>query len=287
MIRLHAINTGFFKLDGGAMFGVVPKTIWSKTNIPDELNLVPLAMRSLLIVEGDRRILIDTGIGNKQDDKFLRHYHLHGTDSTDRSLAKHGFTKDDITDVFLTHLHLDHAGGAIEKHGDQFVPAFKNAHYWSSEAQWKWAMNANDREKASFLKENLLPIQESGKLRFVDSGNHFPSKNIEIRTVNGHTRGMIIPLINYHNRIIACVADLIPTAGHVPVPYVAGYDVFPLTAMDEKKAFLLEALEKSYILFMTHDPEHECFTLKETDKGIRPDAFISISDLDYFIERNT
>lgn len=274
-MKLYTINTGFFKLDGGAMFGVVPKTLWNKTNPADENNLCTWAMRCLLVEDEGRLILIDNGIGNKQDAKFTGHYYLHGDDTLDKSLAKHGFHRDDITDMFLTHLHFDHCGGSIIREGDKLVPAFKNATYWSNEKHWNWAVYPNDREKASFLKENILPIQESGRLKFVEDqdGVQF-SKNMRVRFAYGHTDAMMLPQIYYKDKTIVYMADLLPSVGHIPLPYVMSYDMFPLTTLTEKKAFLAEAVENGYILFLEHDPVNECCTLQQTEKGIRlKDAF--------------
>lgn len=270
-MKLYAINTGFFKLDGGAMFGVVPKSIWNKLNPADENNLCSWAMRSLLIEDGNRLILIDTGLGNKQDAKFFSHYYLHGTDTLDKSLASHGFHRNDITDVFLTHLHFDHVGGAIVIEDNKMVPAFKNATYWSNEQHWQWAIKPNDREKASFLKENIQPIQDSGKLKMVEVKEDVAfSDNITIRFVNGHTHAMMLPQINnYQGRTIVYMADLLPSIGHIPMPYVMAYDMFPLTTLQEKKAFLQEALQNNFTLFFEHDPLYECCTLAMTEKGIR------------------
>lgn len=269
-MNLHTIETGFFKLDGGAMFGVVPKTIWNKTNPADENNLCTWAMRCLLVEDGDRLILVDTGIGNKQDVKFLSHYYLHGDASLDLSLAKKGFSSDDITDVFLTHLHFDHAGGAVKRVGETLLPAFKNATYWSNQQHWDWAVNPNDREKASFLKENILPIQESGQLKFINTrdGVLF-RKDFNIRFVYGHTDAMMLPLIEYKGKKVLYMADLLPSVGHLPLPYVMAYDMFPLTTLNEKKIFLTEAFENEYILYFEHDPVNECCTLQQTEKGIR------------------
>jgi|SRR5579875_2404873 len=288
-MNLYTINTGYFKLDGGAMFGVVPKTIWNKINPADENNLCTWAMRCLLIEDEGRLILIDNGIGDKQDEKFFSHYYLHGDETLDSSLAKHGFHKNDITDVFLTHLHFDHCGGSIVREGDKLVPAFKNATYWSNEEHWKWATHPNDREKASFLKENILPIQESGQLRMVNSEwamvnesqtpnfklqtSNF-SSNFSIRFVNGHTEAMMLPQIKYKDKTIVYMADLLPSQGHIPIPYVMAYDMFPLNTLREKKSFLNEAVENNYILFFEHDPKIECCDLQITEKGIRPkDSF--------------
>jgi glyoxylase-like metal-dependent hydrolase (beta-lactamase superfamily II) len=279
-MNLYTIDTGFFKLDGGAMFGVVPKTIWNKTNPADENNLCTWAMRCLLIEDEERLILIDTGIGNKQDQKFFSHYYLHGSASLDNSLAAIGFHRDDITDVFLTHLHFDHVGGAIVRENEKLVPAFKNAVYWSNKKHWDWAVNPNEREKASFLKENIMPIEESGKLKFipVNDGVKF-TNNINIRFVYGHTEAMMLPLINYKNRQILYMADLLPSVGHIPLPYVMAYDMFPLQTLNEKKTFLSEAMEKEYILFLEHDPLNECCTLQQTEKGVRCNKTFKLSEL--------
>ena len=279
-MKLYAINTGHFKLDGGAMFGVVPKSIWNKLNPADDKNLCSWALRCLLIEDGNRLILVDNGNGDKQDEKFFSHYYLHGEDTLDKSLSKYGFHRDDITDVFLTHLHFDHCGGSIMRQGDQLVPAFTNATYWSNEAHWMWATKPNDREKASFLKENILPISESGQLKFIPvpvrtitgieplSLSDFTS-NISVRFVNGHTEAMMLPQIRYRDRTIVFMADLMPSLAHLPIPYVMAYDMFPLTTLHEKKSFLTEALTGDYILFFEHDPVNECCTLQHTGKGIR------------------
>jgi glyoxylase-like metal-dependent hydrolase (beta-lactamase superfamily II) len=269
-MKLHTIDTGFFKLDGGAMFGVVPKSIWQKTNPADDNNLCTWAMRCLLIEDGNRLILIDTGIGNKQSEKFFSYYYLHGDATLDGSLNKLGFHRDDITDVFLTHLHFDHVGGAVIRNGETLTPAFKNATYWSNEQHWDWAVNPNEREKASFLKENILPIYESGQLKFidVDDGIAF-TEDINIRYVFGHTDAMMLPQISYKGKQILYMADLLPSTGHLPLPYVMAYDMFPLKTLGEKKAFLHEAVEKEYILYFEHDPLNECCTLQQTEKGIR------------------
>lgn len=270
-MKLYSINTGFFKLDGGAMFGVVPKSIWNRLNPADENNLCSWAMRSLLIEDGNRLILVDTGMGNKQDAKFMSHYYRHGDDTLDKSLAKYGFRRDDITDVLLTHLHFDHVGGAIVIENNKMVPAFRNAIFWSNEKHWQWATKPNDREKASFLKENIQPIQDSGKLRFVDVKEDIAfSDNVTIRFVNGHTQAMMLPQINnYKGKTIVYAADLLPSVGHIPLPYVMAYDMFPLTTLQEKKILLQEVLQGNMILFFEHDPVHECCTLVMTDKGIR------------------
>lgn len=279
-MKLYTINAGYFKLDGGAMFGVVPKSMWEKLNPADENNMCNWAMRCLLIEDEGRLILIDNGMGNKQDEKFFGYYFLNGEDTLEKSLAKYGFTKDDITDVFLTHLHFDHCGGSIEKVGEKLVPAFKNAIYWSNENHWQWATNPNDREKASFLKENILPIQESGKLKFIESieGIEF-TKNINIRFVNGHTESMMLPQIKYKDRTIIYMADLLPSVAHIPVPYIMAYDTRPLETLKEKKSFLTEANQKDFILFFEHDPEIECCNLKLTSKGVRSKETFKVEDI--------
>lgn len=288
-MQLYSINTGFFKLDGGAMFGVVPKSIWNKVNPADENNLCSWALRCLLIEDGNRLILVDNGNGDKQDAKFFSHYHLHGDDTLDKSLAKYGFHRDDITDVILSHLHFDHCGGTIRREGDKLVPNFKNATVWSNEEHWQWATHPNDREKASFLKENILPIQENGQLKFIPIPNRenplrqLASANftdsISIRIADGHTRAMMLPQIQYKDRTIVFMADLLPSQGHIPLPYVMGYDMFPMTTLEEKKNFLEEAVDNNYILFFEHDPKVECCTLQRTEKGIRPKDFFSLDSL--------
>lgn len=289
-MKLYAINTGHFKLDGGAMFGVVPKTIWNKLNPADERNLCSWALRCLLIEDGNKLILVDNGNGDKQDEKFFSHYFLHGDDTLDKSLSKYGFQRDDITDVFLTHLHFDHCGGSIVRRGEQLVPAFKNATYWSNQSHWKWATEPNEREKASFLKENILPIAESGHLKFLEVPNpensdNKPlstssfSDNISVRFVNGHTEAMMLPQIQYRDRTIVFMADLMPSIAHLPIPYVMAYDMFPLTTLREKKAFLTEALPGDYILFFEHDPAYECCTLHDTEKGIRHKEIFKLEEI--------
>ena len=267
-MKLYSIPTGNLKLDGGAMFGVVPKVMWSKNYPADENNLCNWAMRCLLVVDGDRKILIDNGIGSKQDEKFLKHYYLNGEDTLDSSLAKLGFTKDDITDMVLTHLHFDHTGGSIEWNEDKskLVPAFKNANYWVSRAQWKWATQPNNREKASFLGENILPMEESGQLKIVEEeGELFPGFHIKI--FNGHTDGQMIPHIEYKGRTVVFMADLLPSTAHIPIPWVMAYDTRPLLTLDDKKTFYKDALENDYVLFFEHDIYHECCTLQATDRG--------------------
>ncbi len=276
-MKLYSINTGYFKLDGGAMFGVVPKSIWNKLNPSDDNNMCPWALRSLLIEDGNRLILVDNGMGDKQDAKFFGHYFMHGDDTMDKSLAKYGFTREDITDVFLTHLHFDHCGGSISREGDKLVPTFKNAVYWSNKEHWNWAIYPNEREKASFLKENIVPIEESGQLKFVEVaevndgklGETVFNDRISVRFVNGHTEAMMLPQVKYKGKTIVYMADLLPSQGHIPLPYVMAYDMFPLTTLNEKKSFLREALEGEYILFFEHDPVYECCNLQQTDRGIR------------------
>ena len=294
-MKLYSVNTGYFKLDGGAMFGVVPKSIWNKLNPADENNMCSWALRCLLIEDEGKLILVDTGMGNKQDAKFFGHYYLHGDDTLEKSLALHGFTPADITDVFLTHLHFDHCGGAIVREGDTLVPAFKNATYWSNERHWQWATQPNEREKASFLKENILPIEQSGQLKMVDSNKlivdsksdsapvicHPTSilSNLSFYIVNGHTGAMMLPKINYNGKTIVYMADLLPSVAHIPLPYVMGYDMFPLTTLNEKKAFLTEALANDYILFFEHDPVNECCNLQMTEKGIRQKDIFKLSEV--------
>ena len=269
-MNLYTIDTGFFKLDGGAMFGVVPKVLWSRTNPADENNLCPWAMRSLLIEDGDRLILIDNGIGDKQDDKFLKHYYLHGDVNLHSSLKKNGFSADDITDVFLTHLHFDHCGGSVKWNKDRtgFEMAFKNAKYWSNKVHWEWATVPNNREKASFLKENIIPIQESGHLNFVEGENEI-FNHFNALFVNGHTEAQMIPHITYKDKIIVFAADLLPSTGHIPLPYVMGYDTKPLLTLGEKEKFLNEAAEKEYFIYLQHDNYSECCTVEKTDRGVR------------------
>ena len=280
-MKLYTINAGYFKLDGGAMFGVVPKSIWQKSNPADENNLCSWAMRCLLIVDGERVILIDNGMGYKQDEKFLKHYYLHGDDTLEKSLASHGFSKDDITDVFLTHLHFDHCGGSIERDSQgSLVPAFKNATYWSNRAHWEWAVIPNDREKASFLKNNILPIQESGRLKFIDNQDGVTfTENIKIRFAYGHTDSMMLPQISYKEKTILYMADLLPSIGHIPLPYVMAYDMFPMKTLEEKKRYLEEAVENNYVLYLEHDPVNECCTLQETEKGIRVKDVFKLTEI--------
>lgn len=280
-MRLFSIDTGLFKLDGGAMFGTIPKTLWSRVCQADDNNLCTLAMRCLLIETGDRLILIDTGIGSKQPEKFFSYYFLHGDDSLEKSLNIQGFTPEDITDVILSHLHLDHAGGALKSTGDTIVPAFPNALYWSCKEHWDWAVSPNERERPSFLKENILPLETSGQLRFIEKTDKCVDfmKDVRIRFVSGHTESMMLPMINYKNRTLVFVADLLPGAAHIPINYVPAYDIDPLQTMEEKKAFLAEAERNNYVLFFEHDPEVECCTLRQTEKGIRIDRTFKLEDL--------
>lgn len=268
-MKLHAIETGFFKLDGGAMFGVVPKSIWNKTNPADANNMCTWGNRLLLIEDGSRLMLVDTGLGDKQNEKFFSYYYLHGDATLDKSLKRIGFDRNDITDVILTHLHFDHCGGAIAREGNKLVPAFKNADFWSNRDHWSWATDPNPREKASFLKENILPIQESGRLKFVEDQSNPFGKDIVIRYAHGHTEAMMLPQIQYKGKTVLYMADLLPSVGHIPIPYVMGYDIRPLVTMGERNSYWNEIVEKEYILFFEHDPINECCTLQHTEKGIR------------------
>lgn len=278
-MQLHKIETGNLKLDGGAMFGVVPKNIWNKVYPAGENNLCNWAMRCLLVVDGNRKILIDNGVGDKQDEKFLKHYHLNGDDTLEGSLANVGYSPDDITDMVLTHLHFDHCGGSIKKLGvDNYAPAFKNATYWISQAQWEWAVKPNRREKASFLKENILPIKESGQLKIVDKeGELFPG--FEVKFFNGHTDGQMIPLIKYYGKTIVFMADLLPSTAHVPMPYIMAFDTKPLVTLLDKERFFKEAIEHEYVLFFEHDLYNECCTLMETEKGPRVKKVFQLEDV--------
>ncbi|CAM1338963.1 MBL fold metallo-hydrolase [Tenacibaculum aestuarii] len=279
-MRIYPIETGNFKLDGGAMFGVVPKSIWQKTNPADENNMISMGMRCMLIEDGDRLTLIDTGIGNKQSDKFFGYYYLYGDFSLDSSLAKYGFHRDDITDVFLTHLHFDHCGGAIQWNKDRtgYEPAFKNARFWSNQRHWDWAVHPNAREKASFLKENILPIEESGQLNFL----HLNARDyvgFDVLFKDGHTEKQMLPKIEYQGKTLVFMADLLPTAGHVPLPYVMGYDTRPLLTLKEKEAFLKEAADKEFYLFLEHDAYNEVITVKHTEKGVRLKDTFKFTDI--------
>ena len=281
---IHPLNTGNFKLDGGAMFGVVPKTIWQKTNPADQNNLCDWSMRSMLIEDGNQLILIDAGIGDKQSEKFFSHYHLSGNDSLQGNLNKLGFSMEDVTDVLLTHLHFDHCGGAVQWNKDRtgFETVFKNAHYWSTEKHWQWATVPNPREKASFLSENILPIQESGQLKFIartDDFSHNVFQNMGVLFVDGHTESMMIPHIQYKGKTVVFMADLLPSVGHIPLPYVMGYDTRPLLTLSEKEKFLQKAAQEEFILFLEHDSMHECCTLQLTEKGPRLKETFSFSGI--------
>jgi len=278
-MKLHAIETGFFKLDGGAMFGVVPKSIWNKTNPADSNNMCTWGNRLLLIEEGNKLMLVDTGLGDKQNEKFFSYYYLHGDATLDKSLKNIGFDRNDITDVILTHLHFDHCGGAIIREGEKLSPAFKNADFWSNSDHWACATDPNPREKASFLKENILPIQESGRLKFVEDSKDPFGKDISIRYANGHTEAMMLPQIQYKGKTVLYMADLLPSVGHIPIPYVMGYDVRPLVTMEERNNYWNEIVENEYILFFEHDPVNECCTLQHTEKGIRVKDIFKLSDI--------
>ena len=277
-MKLHVINTGLFKLDGGAMFGVVPKTLWERTNPADENNLCTWAMRCLLIEDGNRLILVDNGIGNKQSDKFFSHYYLHGEHSLENSLKDAGFSPDDVTDMFLTHLHFDHCGGGVKYNGDKLELVFKNANYWSHSDHWNWAVNPNAREKASFLSENIQPMEESGHLKFYDKEGSSINQ-FEVETFDGHTDKQMIPKIKIGDKTVVFMADLLPSTGHIPLPYVMGYDTRPLLTLDEKARFLNEAADNEYILFLEHDSVNECCTLKHTEKGVRLDKTFSLAEI--------
>lgn len=278
-MQLHVIETGNLKLDGGAMFGVVPKTLWQKSYPADENNLCNWSMRCLLVVEGDRKILIDNGIGSKQDEKFLRHYHLNGEASLEGSLEKLGYSADDITDMVLTHLHFDHCGGSIIKNEDgSFAPAFKNATYWISKPQWDWATNPNRREKASFLKENILPIAEVATLKLIEQEGEF-LPGVSAKLFNGHTDGQLIPHIRYNGKTIVFMADLLPSTAHIPIPYVMAYDTRPLLTLKEKESFFKEATDNDYVLFFEHDLFNECCTLQNSERGPRVKEAFKLEEL--------
>lgn len=285
-MELYPIEAGNFKLDGGAMFGVVPKTLWNRTNPADENNLIDMAARCLLVEDGDKLILIDTGMGDKQSEKFYGYYNLWGDESTDKSLKKYGFHRDEITDVFMTHLHFDHCGGSIQwnKERTGYEPAFKNARFWSNKDHWDWAITPNQREKASFLKENIIPMQQSGKLHFLEkdpSNNYLDSTPLGFGVffADGHTDKQMIPHINYQGKTLVFMADLLPTAGHVPLPYVMGYDTRPLITMTEKENFLNKAADENYYLFLEHDAHNQIITVKHTEKGVRLDQTFSFNEL--------
>lgn len=276
-MKLHLIDNGLFKLDGGAMFGVVPQSIWKKQNEPDANNMCTWAMRSLLIEDNNSLTLIDTGIGTKQDAKFFSHYHLHGDGSLLKSIQKAGFDASEITDVFLTHLHFDHVGGAVSRNSEQLLPTFINAHYWTNKSHWDWAIFPNAREKASFLSDNLLPLAESGQLKFTDVDIF---NNFDILSMDGHTEKMMLPKIDYNGQTIVFVSDLIPSIAHLPLPYVMSYDIRPLITMNEKKAFLHEAASNKWVLFFQHDPVNECCTVKYSEKGVVVDSIFKLKDLE-------
>ncbi|MFD1062618.1 MBL fold metallo-hydrolase [Winogradskyella litorisediminis] len=284
-MKLYPIEAGNFKLDGGAMFGVVPKSLWQRTNPADANNMIDIAARCLLIEDGNRLILIDTGMGDKQSEKFYGYYHLWGNDSIDKSLKQHGFHRDDITDVFMTHLHFDHCGGSIQYNKDRTIlePAFKNAYFWSNKNHWKWATEPNRREKASFLKENIIPMEECGQLKFTSLPEDSFLKNFElgfdIFFANGHTEKQMIPMIIYDGKTICFMADLLPTAGHLPIPFVMGYDTRPLLTLDEKENFLNLAADNNYYLFLEHDAHNQIITVKHTEKGIRLDQTYTCNDI--------
>lgn len=284
-MKLYPIESGNFKLDGGAMFGVVPKTIWSKTNPADNNNLIDLAARCLLIEDGNRLILIDNGMGDKQSEKFFGYYSLWGDHSLDKSLAHHGFHRDDVTDVFMTHLHFDHCGGSVQWNKDRtaYEVAFKNAKFWTNDAHWDWATKPNAREKASFLSENILPIQESGQLNFIQrpAGDFLEQSELGfgILFVDGHTEKQMIPHIQYQDKTICFMADLLPTAGHIPLPYVMGYDTRPLLTLDEKSKFMNLAAEKNFYLFLEHDAHNEIITVEQTEKGVRLKEVFTCEDI--------
>lgn len=273
---LYSVNAGNFKLDGGAMFGVVPKSLWSKVYPADENNLCNWSLRCLLVKDDEKLILIDNGMGDKQDEKFFSHYYLNGDDSLKKSFSKYGFSFDDVTDVILTHLHFDHCGGSIKYDDNKnLVLAFKNAKFWSSKAQWEWATNPNNREKASFLKENILPLQEN--LKLIDGETDF-NKNIKLKIYNGHTNGQIIPHINYNGKTLVYMGDLLPSTAHIPMPWVMGYDTRPLLTLEDKKIFFDEAIKNNYTLFLEHDLYNECCTIKQTEKGPRLDKTFDLKE---------
>lgn len=279
-MELFTVDTGFFKLDGGAMFGVVPKSIWSRTNPADENNLCTWAMRCLLVSEGNRLVLIDNGIGDKQDARFFSHYYLHGEASLEKSLLQLGVHPTDITDVFLTHLHFDHCGGSVKygSHG-QYELTFPRAKYWTNADHWNWATKPNPREKASFLEENILPLQEHGVLDFLDLSQKSLFPGFDFLTMDGHTDKQMLPKLQYKGRTLVFMADLLPSVGHFPLPYVMGYDTRPLLTLQEKQAFLEEAVRENYLLFFEHDASHECCTVKMTEKGVRVDQTFRLDEL--------
>lgn len=282
-MKIHALDTGLFKLDGGAMFGVVPRSMWQKLNPPDANNMCTWAMRCLLVEDGGRLLLIDNGIGEKLGEKMRGHLYLHGDDSLEKSLRQLGFTSSDVTDVFLTHLHFDHCGGSVVRRPDGALQtAFPNATYWSNAAHWDWATHPNAREKASFLRENILPIQESGQLQFIDPAAGVPDalpQLSELLFVDGHTEKMMVPVLRYQGRTLAYMADLLPSTGHLPLPYVMSYDVRPLVTLAEKEAVLRRAAEENWVLILEHDPQHEACTVQLTDKGVGLCETLRVSEL--------
>lgn len=279
-MELFAVDTGFFKLDGGAMFGVVPKSIWSRTNPSDENNLCPWAMRCLLVSDGNRLVLIDNGIGDKQDARFFSHYYLHGDASLAKSLQQLGVHPTDITDVFLTHLHFDHCGGGVKygSHG-QYELTFPRATYWTNEDHWNWATVPNPREKASFLEENILPLQEHGALKYLDLATKSLFPGVDFLTMDGHTDKQMLPKMQYKGHTLVFMADLLPSVGHLPLAYVMGYDTRPLLTLQEKQQFLEIAARDQYVLFLEHDSVHECCTVKMTEKGVRVDQTFRLDEL--------
>tara|TARA_B100000524_G_scaffold330085_2_gene215702 strand:+ start:144 stop:977 length:834 start_codon:yes stop_codon:yes gene_type:complete len=275
---------GNFMLDGGAMFGVVPKSIWQKTCPADNNNMVKIAARCLLVEIGDRLILIDTGMGNKQGEKFFQYYYRWGDDSLESSLKKYGFYPSDITDVFLTHLHFDHCGGGVIKTGvDSYKTTFENARYWSNKEHWDWATKPNKRERASFLKENIRPIIDSGQLNYLkkDSKNYLTKSGFgfDVLFVDGHTEKQMIPIIEFKGKKIAFAADLVPTHGHIPLPYIPGYDIRPLASLKEKNLFLNFCSENDVLLFFEHDASVELVSVVNTDQGVRLKEKLSLFDL--------
>lgn len=282
-MTIHPLDTGLFKLDGGAMFGVVPRSMWQKLNPPDANNMCTWAMRCLLVEDGNRLLLIDNGLGDKMDDKLRSHLFLHGDDTLDKSLQRPGFTSADVTDVLLTHLHFDHCGGSVlRRPGGQLVTAFANATYWSNQAHWDWATHPNAREKASFLRENILPIQESGQLRFVDPALGVPAELPQLSDIvfaDGHTEKMMVPVLRYKGRMLAYMADLLPSVGHLPLPYVMSYDMRPLVTLAEKEALLQRAAAENWVLLLEHDPQHEACTVQMTEKGVRLKETLRLADL--------
>ena len=275
--NLYSIETGNFKLDGGAMFGVVPKAIWKKTNPADDLNMIDMAARSLLIETTTSLILIDAGLGDKQDEKFFSHYHRWGEYSIDNSIKKAGFSSGDVTDVFFTHLHFDHCGGAIIRKGNRLIPRFKNANFWVNKGHWEWANSPNSREKASFLPDNILPLKESGKLNFIDA-NEKPL-GFDILTVNGHTEKMMLPVLEFKSRTIVFVSDLIPTSGHVRVPFIMGYDTRPLQTLREKESFLEKAAKDKFLLFLQHDVKNEIIDIKKENNKFKLNKTFKLEDI--------